>query len=153
MEPRPAPPTSPLASAPTTPPVAALRPGAASGPVLAVDDSAVVRAKLRKLLEGAGLAVTLARDGHEALACLAQQPHALLITDLEMPGMDGVALIGALQASGAAARLPILAISGHEALHEQLTGLQPIQGLFRKPWDDALLLQQVQALLVSATAH
>lgn len=130
-----------------------LRPGAASGPVLAVDDSAVVRAKLRKLLEGAGLAVTLARDGHEALACLAQQPHALLITDLEMPGMDGVALIGALQASGAAARLPILAISGHEALHEQLSGLQPIQGLFRKPWDDALLLQQVQALLVSAAAH
>ena len=53
--------------------------------VLVADDSAVARAKLRKLLEGAGFVVDVANDGEQALDLLSRKSYAVLITDLEMP--------------------------------------------------------------------
>eukprot|EP01137_Pigoraptor_chileana_P011383 Opistho-2@62155 len=71
----PPPPAALPAAEPTLEPVA----------LLLVDDSAVARAKLGKLFEGAGYRVTLARDGVEALEELAKARFQVLITDLEMP--------------------------------------------------------------------
>ena len=123
-----------------------------SGPLrlLLVDDSAVVRAKLRKLFEPLGYSLVLARDGREALAILADTACALMITDLEMPELDGFGLIGALQAQpGAPGRpaMPILAITGHDNLQERLAQLPAIQGIYRKPWQDDELLQRVRSLI------
>ncbi|MBK8892336.1 MAG: response regulator, partial [Dechloromonas sp.] len=56
-------------------------------PVLVADDSAVARAKLRKLLEGAGF-IDVANDGERALDLLSRKSYAVLITDLEMPVLD-----------------------------------------------------------------
>ncbi len=116
-------------------------------PLLLVDDSAVVRAKLRKLLEGAGHAVVLARDGVEALDLLGQQRFALLITDLEMPNMNGAELIAAAHARPDLAGLPMLAITGHDEMQSHLQSYARLHGVLRKPWDDAALLQRVQSLL------
>lgn len=104
---------------------------------------------MRKLLDSAGIDVTMARDGHEALALLSQQPFAVLITDLEMPGMDGVELIGAVQARTDAPVPAVIAISGHESASDVLDSVQPIQGRFSKPWNDAELLARLRALLDS----
>jgi PAS domain S-box-containing protein len=57
--------------------------------VLVVDDEATVRNMLRVLLENKGYHVTLAGGGAEALGLMRQQRPALVILDLEMPGMDG----------------------------------------------------------------
>lgn len=114
--------------------------------LLLVDDSAVVRAKLRRLFEPAGYRIALARDGAEALALLGQGRYAVLVTDLEMPKLDGMGLIRAALAMPACARMPILAITGHDDLQAQLNQLQAVAGIYRKPWIDDDLLGHVQAL-------
>lgn len=115
--------------------------------LLLVDDSAVARAKLRRLFEPQGYVVHLARDGVEALALLAKGRYAMLITDLEMPNMDGVELIHTCLAQPATARLPILAISGHESLRAKFNECSDICGIHRKPWVDDILLSHVAALV------
>jgi len=114
--------------------------------LLLVDDSAVVRAKLRRLFEPAGYSITLAKDGAEALALLEQGRYAVMVTDLEMPRLDGVGLIRATQAMPACAGMPILAITGHDDLQSQLSQLQAVTGIYRKPWIDDDLLGHVQML-------
>ncbi len=115
-------------------------------PLLVVDDSAVVRAKLAKLLGGAGYAVTLARHGHEAIEQLNQHWFALMITDLEMPEMDGFELIAQVSNDLRTENLPIVAITGHEALQAKVQDARGLFGIFKKPWNDRELLARVEAL-------
>jgi CheY-like chemotaxis protein len=135
--PRPAPPAEapPLPDAP-----------APLGPVLLADDSAVVRAKLLRLFQGAGFDAVAVRDGVEALEALARMPFAVLVTDLEMPNMDGFELIAAVQGSLETEDLPIVAITGHEALQARVHEFGGLYGIFRKPWNDRELLRRVQSL-------
>jgi CheY-like chemotaxis protein len=137
------------AAAPLTPAPAAVPTPAASaplGPVLLVDDSAVVRAKLLRLFQGAGFDAVAVRDGVEALEALARMPFAVLVTDLEMPNMDGFELIAAVQGSLETEDLPIVAITGHEALQARVHEFGGLYGIFRKPWNDRELLRRVQSL-------
>ncbi len=145
--------------APAAPPGAV--PAAASPPqptlplaadLLLVDDSAVARAKLRKLFEPMGYRVHLARDGVEAMALLDKGRYGLMITDLEMPNMDGVSLIGAIQGKTYTAQMPILAITGHENLQARLDECQHIRGIYLKPWVDATLVSHVAALVTTRSA-
>jgi CheY-like chemotaxis protein len=115
--------------------------------VLVVDDSAVARVKLRRLLEGHGYTVHLASDGVEALALLDQGQYALMISDLEMPNMDGVTLIHTCLGRPRSARMPILAISGHENLRARFNACRDICGVHRKPWVDDVLISHVAALV------
>jgi CheY-like chemotaxis protein len=132
--------TSPATAAPAVPLAADL---------LLVDDSAVVRAKLRRLFEPAGYRVALARDGQEALQLLALGRYALMVTDLEMPKLDGVGLINAVQGQAATAQMPIMAITGHDDLQARLDECREICGIYRKPWIDEDLLGHVQSLVGS----
>lgn len=84
--------------------------------VLVADDHPVVRQGLADLLAGdSGVRlVAAARDGHEAVA-LAQTHHPdVVLMDLEMPGMDGVAATGALRAACPAARVVVLTSFGEQ---------------------------------------
>ena len=112
-----------------------------------VDDSAVVRAKLGKLLEGAGHQVVLAKDGVEALERLAGQRFALLITDLEMPNKDGFELIADVHGALSTEDLPVIAITGHDELHGRVGQIEGVYGIFKKPWNDRELLKRVQSLV------
>jgi CheY-like chemotaxis protein len=114
--------------------------------LLAIDDSAVARAKLRKLFEGAGYRVEVAADGVEGLELLAGQRFAVLVTDLEMPRMDGFELIAAVQGSLDTEDLPIIAITGHDELQARVHDCQGLYGIFKKPWNDRELLKRVAAL-------
>jgi CheY-like chemotaxis protein len=131
------------------PPSAAPTPAAEATPgrLLVVDDSAVVRAKLRKLLEGGGHKVDVARDGREALALLAAGRYALMVTDLEMPTMSGFELIAAVRGSVGLTALPIVAITGHDDLEPYRQRLPGLAGLFRKPWPDDALLAHLATVL------
>jgi len=115
--------------------------------LLLVDDSAVARAKLRRLFATAGYEVQLARDGVEALALLQKGRYRLMITDLEMPNLDGVELICTCQAQAHTASMPILAITGHDDLQARLNDCQEICGIYRKPWIDEDLTSHVALLL------
>jgi CheY-like chemotaxis protein len=114
--------------------------------LLVVDDSAVARVKLRRLLEGAGYHVHLAGDGAEALAMLQVGRYALMLTDLEMPNMDGATLIDHCRRLPYTVQMPILAITGHENLRVKFNECRSISGVHRKPWIDDILLSHIAAL-------
>lgn len=115
--------------------------------LLVVDDSAVARAKLRKLLEGAGYSVSLANDGAEALEVLADGSFSVLITDLEMPNMNGFELIAAVQGNMDTEDMPIVAITGHDEMQARVHDCQGLYGIFKKPWNDRELLKRVATLV------
>ena len=119
-----------------------------SAPVslLVVDDSAVARVLLRKLFEAAGHRVDVAADGDEALALLENKSYAVLVTDLEMPKVNGFELIAAVQSNPASSDLPIIAITGHEELSARVHDMKGLYGIFKKPWNDTELLQRVTNL-------
>ena len=121
--------------------------GLAHKDLLVVDDSAVARAKLRKLLEGAGYSVALANDGAEALELLASGSFSVLITDLEMPNMNGFELIAAVQGNMDTEDMPIVAITGHDEMQARVHDCQGLYGIFKKPWNDRELLKRVATLV------
>lgn len=76
--------------------------------ILTVDDSPSLRMAVRIALTGAGYAVTEAGDGTEGLAKAGTQRFDLIITDLNMPRMDGLTMIRELRKSPAQTGVPII---------------------------------------------
>ena len=84
-----------------------------SARILVVDDSEVTRAILARTLRGAGFEVLEARDGAEgALTALRERP-AVVVTDLEMPTMDGFPLLRLLKSDPLSAHIPVLILTSH----------------------------------------
>ena len=79
--------------------------------ILVADDSLAVREAMTLMLERAGHIVDAATDGAEAWAMLHEFAYDILVTDLEMPGLDGFGLIEQLRHDGALAELPVIIIS------------------------------------------
>lgn len=134
------------AAVPPQPQAPAPAPAAGTPVILVADDSMVARAKLGRLLQGAGYEVVLAADGVEALEALSKRFFSLLITDLEMPNMDGLELISNVQGSLETEDLPIVAITGHDDLQARVRDVEGLYGLFKKPWNDRDLLKRVSTL-------
>jgi len=87
------------------------RPGAdAPTRVLLVDDDECVREALGIALELLGYDVSYASDGHAALVEMARRRPTAIITDLQMPGMDGLALLREMAIINR--HVPVIAISG-----------------------------------------
>ncbi|WP_112382981.1 response regulator (plasmid) [Sphingomonas carotinifaciens] len=76
--------------------------------ILTVDDSASLRMAIRIALTGAGYAVTEAGDGIEGLAKAGATQFDLIVTDLNMPNMDGLTMIRELRRQPAQAGVPII---------------------------------------------
>jgi two-component system chemotaxis response regulator CheY len=79
--------------------------------ILIVDDSAIVRTQVRKCLEDAGYGITEAQDGRAALATAGTQSFDLVVTDLHMPGMDGLSLVEALRGKNEYEKTPIFVLT------------------------------------------
>jgi len=85
-----------------------------SGNILVVDDVAVNRELVRTMLEPLGFILTEASDGAEAVQAAIQQPFDLILMDLQMPGMDGIAATRMIRASATPNRhTPIVALSAN----------------------------------------
>lgn len=82
--------------------------------VLVVDDNALVRRMLAKALEGEGYAVASAGNGLEALSQVKQQAFEVVVSDMDMPKMDGLTLIAEVKEIDA--DLPIVVVSGNDQL-------------------------------------
>ncbi|MDJ0276253.1 response regulator [Sphingomonas sp. 2R-10] len=76
--------------------------------ILAVDDSASLRMAIRIALTGAGYTVTEAGDGVEGLTKATATKFDLIVTDLNMPNMDGLAMIRELRKQPAQTGVPII---------------------------------------------
>ena len=128
---------------PPPPPPARL---AAQTLVMVADDSKVVRVKTSRLLATRQFQVVLAEDGEQALTLMAGQLPHLLITDVEMPGIDGLELTRRVRADARSAALPVIMItSADDRLRDeaQAAGVTLLMG---KPYGDEQLLDQVARL-------
>jgi chemotaxis protein histidine kinase CheA/CheY-like chemotaxis protein len=116
--------------------------------VLVVDDSLSVRRSLSQLLEDAGYEVRTAKDGQDALTSLRTTLPDLVLTDLEMPNMNGLELTAQLRARPDTARVPVVMITSRSMdKHRQLAIQAGVDEYVTKPYTDDRLLDAVAAIL------
>ena len=83
------------------------------GPVLVVDDNRINLELAQAILESAGHDVRIAADAGEALAAIATERPGLILMDVQLPGMDGLALTRQLKADPATRHIPIVALTAY----------------------------------------
>ncbi len=117
--------------------------------VMVVDDALMVRELQRSILERAGYSVRTANDGAEALAMLTEQPVDLVVTDLEMPNVDGFLLTSSIRAHPRLANIPVLIVSSRASEEDHQHGLDAgADGyIVKAAFDEAGLLSAVSRLL------
>jgi two-component system sensor histidine kinase and response regulator WspE len=92
--------------------------------VLVVDDSLTVREMERKLLSGRGYQVDVAVDGMDGWNMLRNADYDLLVTDIDMPRMDGIELVTLVRADPRLQRLPVMIVSYKDRPEDRARGLQ-----------------------------
>lgn len=92
--------------------------------ILVAEDERAVREFVRRALENRGHRVTMVEDGIEALTALGVADYDLLLTDIVMPGMDGIAL--ALKVAREKPDLRILLMSGYAAERQRAHNLEEL---------------------------
>jgi len=91
--------------------------------VLLVEDSVITADLERFILEQAGYEVAVAGDGLEALGLLGKRSFDLVVADVEMPRMDGFALLERMRASAEHAKLPVVIVTSRQSLEDKRRGL------------------------------
>ncbi len=113
--------------------------------ILAVDDSLTMREMLRQTLTEAGFQVVLAEDGIDALERLQGADPDLILTDLNMPNMDGFGLIDAVRKGDVASRVPILVLTTESAATlKDRARAAGATGWITKPFDEVSLVSTIR---------
>jgi two-component system chemotaxis sensor kinase CheA len=92
--------------------------------VLVAEDSVTSRLLLKHLLEGAGWIVDTAVDGLDALSRLRNGRYDVVVSDVEMPQMDGLALTASIRANPATAELPVVLVTSLQTPEQREAGLR-----------------------------
>jgi two-component system chemotaxis sensor kinase CheA len=118
--------------------------------VLVVEDSFSVRELQRSILETAGYLVVTARDGRDAIETLGQDTGiALVITDLEMPELDGLQLTRAIRADAAWSSLPVIIVTSQGSEEDRRRGIEAGADAYmaKRSFDQQALLLNVERLI------
>jgi two-component system chemotaxis response regulator CheY len=126
--------------------------------ILVVEDSSSMRSFVRNALEsdprGAGLDVVEASSGFEALRLLPRGPYDLVITDINMPDINGLELISFIRKSDAHKLTPVLVISTQSSERDRARGLSlGANGYLTKPFSQEALQTEVWRFLGSEIVH
>ena len=112
--------------------------------VMTVDDSKTMRDMVAFTLRNAGFRVAMAEDGKQALGVLGGTPVDCIITDLNMPVMDGVAFIRAVRADPKLRALPILMLTTESDPTKKAEGRNAgATGWLVKPFNPEKLIETV----------
>jgi CheY-like chemotaxis protein len=116
--------------------------------ILLVDDEPTLRSVLCEYLRFAGHDVVECRDGDEALEQLHASAVDVVVSDVLMPGMDGLALCGALRASPSLAAIPFLFVTARSVEPEMKAEMDRIgNGSVLKPFEPDALLKAIESLV------
>jgi len=119
--------------------------------ILVVDDSLSVRKSLGQLISDNGFEVIAAADGFEALEQVARRKPAVMLTDLEMPNLNGLELTRRVRASAENAQLPIIMITSRSSEKHRSAALEAgVDVVFSKPYDEFDLMSRIRELATSA---
>jgi two-component system, chemotaxis family, sensor kinase CheA len=115
--------------------------------VMVVDDQFTVRELQRSILEAAGYDVRTARDGREALAGIAGVE--LVVTDVQMPEMDGIELLRAIRDNRERASLPVVMVTSQGGEEDRQRGLEAGADAYivKDQFDQRALIETVERLL------
>ncbi|MFE5396182.1 SpoIIE family protein phosphatase [Streptomyces sp. NPDC056568] len=117
-----------------------------SARVLVADDNADMREYLTRLLDGAGYEVDTADDGLAALEAVRADAPDLVISDVMMPGLDGLGLVAALRTDPRTVSVPVVLLSARAGQEASIEGLQAgADDYLVKPFAAAELLARVRA--------
>jgi len=113
--------------------------------VITVDDSMSIRETVKMILVSAGYQVLTAEDGVKGLQVAQLQKADLILSDLNMPNMDGISLIGKLRALPQYRFTPILMLTTESQEEKKVAGKKAgATGWIVKPFDPARILAVVQ---------
>jgi len=116
--------------------------------ILAVDDSASMRQMVTFTLKQAGYAVMEAADGVEALELARRHAVNLVLTDVNMPNMDGITLVRELRQLDAYKFVPMLVLTTEAGQDKKMQGKQAgATGWLVKPFNPAKLLATIAKVL------
>src|SRR5919112_1691173 len=114
-------------------------------PILVVDDDAKIVRLVRMYLERAGHRVVEASDGRSALSAIALEAPALVILDIMLPEVDGLAVLKAVRRTD---RTPVIILSARGLTDDRITGLAAgADDSVPKPFSPAELVLRVQRVL------
>ena len=121
--------------------------------ILLCDDEIHILRAAEFKLKKAGYDVCVAGDGQAAWEAIQRQKPDILITDCQMPQLDGLGLIQKVRDNPDTADLPIfmLTAKGFELSHEELTEKWNVMAVIAKPFSPRELLQRVEAVLEEQT--
>jgi two-component system chemotaxis sensor kinase CheA len=117
--------------------------------LLLVDDSVTTRTLEKSILEAAGYSVLTASDGSAAWHMLQEQGADLVLSDVEMPSMDGFALAQAIRSSKRFRDLPVVLLTALESAEDRARGLESGADayLVKSAFDQKALLETLRQLL------
>ncbi|HEV8534177.1 MAG TPA: response regulator [Candidatus Limnocylindria bacterium] len=116
--------------------------------VLFVDDEEQIRKLLSAWLTRHGYEVTVANDGWEALKAVRAKPPDLVITDVNMPNMNGFELTRRLRSDHRTARIPVVMLSARKQADDVLTGYaEGADEYIPKPVEMAVLAAKIEVLI------
>lgn len=119
--------------------------------IIAVDDSMSIRETVKLTLHAAGYQIMTAEDGCSGLALCQQNKADLIITDLNMPRMDGISMISQLRALSQYRFTPILMLTTESQEDKKIAGKKAgATGWIVKPFDPARFIAVVQKVCPAA---
>jgi DNA-binding NtrC family response regulator len=114
--------------------------------ILVVDDETVIRDGIKRVLEGDRFEVETCRSGHIAIERLQEKDYGLIITDLKMPGMNGIEVLKAVKALQP--DIPVIIITGYASIDTAVEAMKSgASDYISKPFAPDLLLEKVQNAL------
>ena len=121
--------------------------------ILVVDDNAVVRRLMQKTLEANAFSVVSAEDGLDAVEKVISERPDLIVTDLMMPKMDGLALVKKLKSHTATRQIPVIMLTAREEADAEVAGIDAgANDYLIKPVDPKRFVSRINRLLRQAAA-
>ena len=118
--------------------------------ILVVDDEPNIRRLLRLALAREGYRVKTASTGIECLEVVDEQPPAVILLDMQMPGMHGREVLNALEQRDLSDDLQVIVVSGSTQV-EDVADMSGVEGFLQKPFDLYHLAEMGEQLWRSST--